>query len=255
MKIALLFLTYGNLSQPKLWRKIINNNKDKLNVYIHNKNKFRDNTYKLHEYCIKNRVNTKYGHKSLVEAVITLLKEAYTDEANLFFILLSDKCIPLYNFDYIYKEIFSINSTMICSWICKDCNWEIGLKRYENLTDKSFIDISEFRGESQWVLLNRENAYFFINNIFLDLYSDNFFAVDEHYFSNICSKFNLPYVNRAITFVNWEEKSDNTIDRKYPKTYELLTNDMVKNILLTKSFFLRKISEKCILPSYFDNLS
>ena len=80
MKIALLFLTYGNLSQPKLWRKIINNNKDKLNVYIHNKNKFRDNTYKLHEYCIKNRVNTKYGHKSLVEAVITLLKEASIDE-------------------------------------------------------------------------------------------------------------------------------------------------------------------------------
>ena len=253
MKIALLFLTYRNLSQPKLWRKIINNNKDKLNVYIHNKNVFRDNTYKLHEYCIKNRVYTKYGHKSLVEAVLTLLKEAYSDEANLFFILLSDKCIPLYNFDYIYKEIFSVNSNIINSSIFKNCHNVFN--RYKHFTDKSFIDISEFRTDSTWLLLNRETANFFINNIFLHLYSDKFFAVDEHYFGNMCSKFNLPYVNRPITFVNWEEKSDNTIDHKYPKTYELLTNDMVKNILLKNSFFLRKISEKCILPSYFDNLS
>ena len=35
MKIALCFLTYGNLSQPKLWSKIFNNNRYKLNVYLH----------------------------------------------------------------------------------------------------------------------------------------------------------------------------------------------------------------------------
>ena len=36
-KIALCFLTYGNLSQPKLWEKFINS---KYNIYIHNKDDF-----------------------------------------------------------------------------------------------------------------------------------------------------------------------------------------------------------------------
>ena len=51
MKIALCFLTYDNLSQPKLWSKIFYNinNKDKLNVYIHNKIPFVDKKYNLHK--------------------------------------------------------------------------------------------------------------------------------------------------------------------------------------------------------------
>jgi hypothetical protein len=253
MKIALLFLTYGNLSQPKLWRKIIDNNKDKLNVYIHNKNDFIDNTYNLHEYCITNKVETEYGHKSLVEATLILFKEAYVDETNLFFILLSDKCIPLYNFDYIYKAIFTNNSNIILSNICP--HFINAIKRYEKLTDKSFIDISEFRTDSQWLLLNRETVNFFINNNFLHLYSDSFSVVDEHYFGNICSKFNISYINKRITYVNWGEASDNVNDRIHPKTYELLTNEMVEKVLQSETFFLRKISEKCNLPSYFDNLS
>ena len=36
-KIALCFLTYDNLSQPKLWYNFINS---KYNIYIHNKDKF-----------------------------------------------------------------------------------------------------------------------------------------------------------------------------------------------------------------------
>jgi len=254
MKIALLFLTYDNLSQPKLWRRIIDNNKDKLNVYIHNKNEFIDNDYNLHEYCIKNIVNTKYGHKSLVEAELNLLKEAYQNEENSFYIFLSDKCIPLHNFDYIYKEIFKMNSNIICNTISYDKNYA-SINRYEFLTDKSFINYTEFSKDSQWLILNRETTNFFINNNFLHFYSENFYAVDEHYFGNICNKFNISYINKSITHVNWFEKSDNINDRQYPKTYEILTDEMINNFLKYDFFFIRKISKNCKLPDYFDNLS
>ena len=103
MKVALCFLTYKNLSQPKLWSNIINNNLDKLNVYIHNKYDFIDNEYNLHKYCISNRIETKYGHKSLVQATLNLFKEAYIDTENDFFILLSAKAVYLKQFKCLFQ--------------------------------------------------------------------------------------------------------------------------------------------------------
>jgi len=256
-KIALCFLTYENLSQPKLWSKIINNNKDKLNVYIHNKKDFIDKEYNLHQYCIQNRIETTYANKSIVEATLTLFKEAYKNKTNCFFILLSDKCIPLYNFEYIYKEIFSSNSNIISSIPTSTARFGhlTNHERYFELTDPTFLDIKKTVKDSQWLSLNRTTVNFFIENNFLNMYSNNFYAVDEHYFGNICIKFDIPYLNRKITFVNWKQKSDNKNDREYPKTYEKITHQMVKKIMYQRVFFLRKVSSNCILPPYFDTLS
>ena len=52
-KIALCFLTYGNLSKPKLWNDLLNNNKEKFNVYIHNKDNFIDTN--LQKYCLNSK--------------------------------------------------------------------------------------------------------------------------------------------------------------------------------------------------------
>ena len=250
-KIALCFLTYENLSQPKLWRKFIDNNKDRLNVYIHNKNDFVEDEYQLNQYCIQNRVPTKYSHKSVVEAELTLFKEAHKhDAANAFFILLSDKCVPLYNFDHIYTSIFAENSNMVASG--KDHGNKC---RHQDLTDREFISVEEFAKDHQWLMLNRDSVDFFINNNFLDMYSDQFAAVDEHYFGNICNKFKIPYKSQLVTYVNWADESDNKNDRPYPKTYEILTNEMIVNDVLPRNtFFMRKISANCPLPSYFDDI-
>jgi hypothetical protein len=249
-KIALCFLTYENLSQPFLWNKIINNNKDKLNIYIHNKNKFIDNKYNFHEYCIKNTVKTEHGKKSLVEATLLLFREAFLNTENMFFILLSDKCIPIHNFQYIYDKIMSINSNIIYTFK-NNCTG-----RYTMINDKNFIKEKDFLKEHQWLLLDRKTTSFFINNDFLNMYNDNSFAVDEHYFGNICNKFKIPYKNQLITYSNWEQKSDNKSDRKFPKTYQTLTNKIVKNLVqVDKYFFMRKISPLCTLPDYFDNIT
>jgi hypothetical protein len=247
MKIALCFLTYRNLSQPSLWNKIINNNKDKLNVYIHNKNDFIDDEYKLHNYCIKNRVETRYGTKSLVAATLRLFKEAFLNKENFFFILLSDKCIPLHNFEYIYKKIFEMNSNIIYAFKNPIPN------RYNMINDKNFIEESIFMKENQFFLLDRKTTDFFINNDFLYMYKDSAFAVDEHYFGNICNKFNIPFINKKITHVNWSQKSDNKADRPKPKTYQFLTNEMIEN-LVPDYLFLRKISPLCKVPDYFDTV-
>jgi hypothetical protein len=250
-KIALCFLTYENLSQPKLWNTIIQNNKDKINVYIHNKTDFKNDEFNFQQYCIKNKINdTRWGHISLVKATLQLFKEAFLYEENEYFILLSDKCIPLYKFDYIYNSIFHNNANQI--QLVLNQNKE----RHDNFLDHTIISKEEFVKQHQWLLLNRETVDFFIKNDFTNLFPDNFYVPDEHYFINFCHKYHIPYINERITFTNWSEGSDNTIDNCVPKTYEVLSNEMIKGIKEhhPKCYFMRKIRDTCVLPSYFDTI-
>ena len=242
-KIALCFLTYQNLSQPKLWYKIINNNLHKINVYIHNKSDFKDDEYGLHNYCIKKHTETKYAHISIVQATLNLFEEAFKNNENEYFVLLSDKTIPLYNFDYIYKKINKLNTNIISNEKYKS------IERFEDLTDKNFFNINNFFKQSQWIVLNRNSTKFFINNNFTYLYSDNFYAPDEHYFINLCIKFNINFLEKQITYTNWEDKKGS------PKTYFSLTNEFIHDIKKNNDIlFIRKISNDCILPSYFDKI-
>lgn len=246
-KIALCFLTYDNLSQPKLWSKFLNSqDSSNYNVYIHNKNDF---TGEFKKYSIQNKIeHTKYAHISLIEATIALFKEAYNTKENKFFILLSDKCIPLYNANHIYNEIIKYDNNIILSYF-------MNKDRFHDLQDKTFFNINDFVKQNQWMILNRNCVNFFIENNFTHIFGNKIYAPDEHYFINVMHKYNIPFVNKKITYTNWDEKSDNL--RKYrsmPKTYSKLTNEMVQNILKSECFFMRKIAPECILPSYFDNI-
>lgn len=241
-KIALCFLTYDNLSQPKLWKNFIN---PKYNIYIHNKYDF---TGEFQKYCIDNKVETKWGNISLIKASLNLFKEAFKNKENKYFILLSDKCIPLYSPDNMYNKIKKLNNNLI---ITSDLN----RNRYNLLADKTFFNENTFMKQSQWMLLKRKTVKFFINNNYTHIFGDNFDVPDEHYFINIILKFNIPYINKKITYINWKDESDLTKYRKFPKTYSKLTNEDIKNILKTNSLFMRKIGPECTLPSYFDKFN
>ena len=93
--IALCFLTYDKLNQNNIWNNLFLKHRDKLNIYIHNKKEFIDKKHNTNQYCIKKKIATQYGNISLVSATIKLLKEAYKNENNKYFILLSNSCIPI----------------------------------------------------------------------------------------------------------------------------------------------------------------
>ena len=252
-KIALCFLTYDNLSQPELWKSFLNSN---FNVYIHNKYDFNGFFSK---YCIKNKIPTEFGDISLVKATLLLFKEAFKNTENEYFILLSDKCIPLYNADKIYNEIININSNIVSLHSHLFNNKELFeyklLIRYNLLKNKLFFNKNDFKKQSQWLMLKRDTVKFFIDNDFTHIFGNNYFASDEHYFINIMIKFNIPFIDKNIlTYVNWNENSDSSKYKPLPKTYSKLTNKIVQNVLNTNCLFLRKIPSECILPSYFDKI-
>lgn len=248
-KIALCFLTYDNLAHPKLWEKFIDN---RYNVYIHNKNDF---TSYFDKYCISDKVDTKWGHISLVKATLKLFKEAYKNEENEYFVLLSDKCIPLYNSNIIYEKISKINDNILdCAKKERGTIWYN--YKYQLIKDKSFLDKNNFYGQSAWMILKRDTVNFFINNDFTRIWGDKCRFPDETYFVNIMNKFNISYRIDAVTYVNWKEKSESKKYRPYPKIYTELTNETIKKILDLahfNGFFMRKVPAECELPSYFDN--
>jgi hypothetical protein len=240
-KIALCFLTYDNLSKAKLWQTFLNSN---YNIYIHNKNDFSG---EFNKHCITNTINTKWGDLSLVNATLLLFKEACEEKDNEYFILLSDKCIPLYSADEIYNKIKKLDNNIISSY-------NQHRDRYDSLHDKSFFNKSEFMKQDQWMILKRDTVNFFINNDYTHIFGYNFTIPDEHYFINIMNKYNISYINKKITYVNWNEESDSNKNRETPETYDNLTNNVINTILETKCLFMRKVSPECKLPSYFTPL-
>ena len=235
-KIALCFLTYDNLSQPVLWKHFI---KSDYNIYIHNKNNF-SGIFK--KFCIKNKVSTRWGNISIVNATILLFKEAFETKENEYFVLLSDKCIPLYNPKELYDKINNVDNNIIL-------NYAINRNRHTGLTDKTFFLESEFMKQHQWMILKRDTVKFFIEHDYTRIFGDKFFAPDEHYFINIMNKYKISYINKQATYVNWDEPSDSKKHRELPKTYDSLTNKMIKEILETGCFFMRKISKECKIPT------
>lgn len=218
MKIAFCFLTNKNINNVNLWKQFFINNNN-YNIYIHNKEHF-DNYFT--KYIIPSKIDTKWGDISLVKATLLLFEEAFKDNENEYFILLSESCIPLHNFDYIYNKI--------------------------NLNNSSIINTFNENKQHQWVLLKRDLLEWFLNNKYLEEFND-FKPPDEYYFINLIKKFNLQEKFKIndipLTFVNWKDLSDNPKYRILPKTYDSLNNTEYNYIVSKKYLFARKFSDIC----------
>jgi hypothetical protein len=251
-KIALCFLTYDGHAKGDVWTNNINKSKNKhyFNFYVHNKNDIPVDDF-LKTYEIPDKIDTQWADISLVRATLLLFKEALKDPDNEYFILLSDKCIPIYNLDFIYD--------MICTSSYSILDISAG---YNPLHDKyrkdrlesvqSYVGHSDnFKKSSQWMCLTKKDASFFVDNDYTEVFKDCW-AVDEHYFCNIIHKNNIKHLNRVITFANWNEPSDNPKSRggnqrDFPKTHNSLSIQQIQLARNTGAFFMRKIPKHCVI--------
>jgi len=249
-KIAFMFLIKDGINKEDLWNKFFSNiDKDKYNIYIHYKNDIK--LKYLNRYKLSNTVPTKWGDISLVYAQKLLLKEALKDTTNYKFIFLSDACIPIKNFDYIYDFLTNDNSSYFNTEIIKD------------------TDISK---TFQWCILNREHSNI-INRDTTEIkkYIDKY-APDEIYFLTTLrrNKANNIIINEKAneytTYVNWGNKFLNLIslddfNNSYknfkskktktitsPYTYtEIDNNELAYLVNKTNCLFFRKVLPDTII--------
>ncbi|XP_076941210.1 glycosyltransferase BC10-like [Bidens hawaiensis] len=100
---------------------------------------------------LSNSIKVGWGESTMIEAERLLLRAALHNPANQRFILLSDSCVPLYNFSYIYNYLMGSSKSFVDSFL------DMKEGRY-NPRMSSVIPMGKWRKASQWIALIRSHA-------------------------------------------------------------------------------------------------
>lgn len=143
----------------------------------------------------------------MIEAERRLLSNALLDISNERFVLLSEACIPLFNFSTVYS--FLINSTMKSFIMSYDEPSNVGRGRYRN---KMFppISLKQWRKGSQWFEMDRDTAIVVVSDkkyfpVFQNYCKGQCYS-DEHYFPTLANVLGWDRnANRSLTWVDWSK--------------------------------------------------
>ncbi|KAL6135217.1 hypothetical protein ACLB2K_067445 [Fragaria x ananassa] len=156
-KVAFLFLVRRDLPLDFLWGTFFKNgDAAKFSIYIHSEPGFvLDETTTRSAFFfgrqLNNSIQVLWGESSMIEAERLLFEEALYDPANQRFVLLSDSCVPLYNFSYIYNYVMSSPKSFVDSFI------DVKGRRYDPKMSPT-IPKERWRKGSQWMTLVRKHA-------------------------------------------------------------------------------------------------
>ncbi|XP_073149678.1 glycosyltransferase BC10-like [Henckelia pumila] len=219
-KIAFMFLTPGALPFEMLWDKFFQGHESMFSVYVHAS---KDKPVHLSRYFINREIRSdkvEWGKISMVEAERRLLANALKDPDNQYFVLLSDSCIPLRNFDYVYNYLMSANISFI------DCFEDLGVHGSGRYIEYMLPEVEkkDFRKGSQWFTMKRQHAivvmadslYYtkFRNYCKPDMEGRNCYS-DEHYLPTFFYMLDPAGIaNWSVTYVDWSER------KWHPRSYQ-----------------------------------
>lgn len=253
-KIAICFLVTKNIVNIDVWDKWID--PKKCNIYSH----FSQIGTITQQILLNNRVNpvpTKWGDISLVYAEGELYKEAFKNKQNKFFILVSDTCIPVRSFKYLYNRLFKNTKKGILGYrlignykddpepFIKDGKCDSLLKKYRFYSNKVYA-------ADQWKILTRSNVRNFIqmlgdpdlNKLFTDcirIVPDSL-APDELMYVNwmnkkVKGKLKDHFRAGGPTFVDFKGKAI------HPVNFVQMPKGLADDICYSNTLFARKFPE------------
>ncbi|XP_076953959.1 glycosyltransferase BC10-like [Bidens hawaiensis] len=276
-KIAFMFLTNSDLHFYPLWEQFFNpnnrSNRDLYTVYVH-----ADPTVNpkvnipggvfTEDRFITTAKKTRRGTATLIAAARRLLATAILDDpANQFFTLVSQQCIPLHSFNYLYDTVFETNSHQVA---------ELSQLKY-----KSFIEVfsenpyirdrynargenvmvpevpfDKFRMGSQFFTLTRKDAVLVLRDrrlwrkFRLDCIKPNSCYPEEHYFPTLLSMEDPDgCAGFTLTRVNWTDSVDGHPHTYYPNEVSAeLIYELRRSNYSMPYMFGRKFSPDCLEP-------
>ncbi|XP_027100304.1 glycosyltransferase BC10-like [Coffea arabica] len=225
-KIAFMFLTRGSLPLAPLWEVFFKGHQGFFSIYLHTSPEFTDEPPESSVFY-KRRIPSKHvqwGRVTMIDAEKRLLANALLDHSNERFILLSEACIPIFNFTTIYNYLINANQSFLSTF---DDPRPIGRGRY-NKRMWPMITLSDWRKGSQWFEANRKLAIEIVSDvklyqIFRDLCMPPCY-MDEHYLPTLVTKV-CPELtsNRTITWTDWSTGGS------HPRTF--MRNDITEPFL------------------------
>nr|ADE76813.1 unknown [Picea sitchensis] len=205
-KIAFMFLTRGPLPFLPLWARFLRGHEGLYSIYVHPLPSFTlnvSNTSPFYRREIPSQV-VEWGEANMCDAETRLLANALLDFSNERFILLSETCIPVFNFSTIYNYLIKSKHSFVHSF---DDPRPEGRGRY-NIKMAPEVTLSQWRKGSQWFEVHRKLAIDIISDtkyyqIFKAFCKPSCY-IDEHYIPTILSmQFGSLISNRSITWVDW----------------------------------------------------
>jgi hypothetical protein len=274
-KVAFLFLVIDDVNFPKIWDFYFKNNQDKINIYIHPKN---PENVRWHRECIIDDLkDTAWGH--IVDAYKSLFMEASKNTDNVKFITISESCVPIKSFDFIYNMITqNDNESFVKLLPIKNYDWKCRITPEiidvigKSSIIKHYARMSLSRTHVIKLLSNKTKL-----NIFAKMQ-----VGDEFFLSTIAST--STFNNLAITCDDWgfvekqkiaiknkikklyiEEETEKDVDNsnkieklrnkyddiaKNPKTITKVSKEDLNNFRTTTSCFYRKFSLESDIEKY-----
>ena len=107
-KVAFMFLTRGPLPMLPLWERFFHGHSSLFNIYIHSPPRFLLNVSHSSPFYLRHipSQDVSWGTVTLADAERRLLANALLDFSNERFVLLSESCIPVYNFPTVSSNFF-----------------------------------------------------------------------------------------------------------------------------------------------------
>ncbi|XP_059662546.1 glycosyltransferase BC10-like [Cornus florida] len=243
-KVAFMFIARRNLPLDFLWGSFFENaDVTNFSIYIHSEPGFvfDETTTRspfFYDRQLINSIKVGWGESSMIQAERLLLKAALEDPANRRFVLLSDSCVPLYNFSHIYNYLMASPRSFVDSFLDKKEG------RY-NPKMSHVIPMNKWRKGSQWIALIRSHAGVVVNDevIFpvfkkfckrrppldvskgkrnVKLQKQHNCIPDEHYVQTLLAMSDLEgeLERRTVTYTLWNQSATN-MERKgwHPITF------------------------------------
>ncbi|KAG1330652.1 putative glycosyltransferase BC10 [Cocos nucifera] len=207
-KVAFLFLTRKELHFAPLWEKFFQGHEGLYSIYVHADPSFNESAPEgsvFHGRRVPSKP-VRWGQFTMMEAERRLLANALLDLSNQRFVLLSESCVPLFNFPAIYSYLINSTKTYVSSYDDPGPN---GRGRYR-IRMRPHVELQQWRKGSQWFEVDR--------NLAIEIISDEKYFpvfkryckpscyVDEHYLSTFVGiKFWWSNANRSLTWVDWSK--------------------------------------------------
>uniref|UniRef100_A0A1J3GGX5 Glycosyltransferase BC10 n=1 Tax=Noccaea caerulescens TaxID=107243 RepID=A0A1J3GGX5_NOCCA len=218
-KVAFMFLTPGTLPFEPLWEMFLRGHENKFSIYVHASKKSPVHTSSYFAGRDIHSHKVAWGQISMVDAERRLLAHALIDPDNQHFVLLSDSCVPLFDFNYIYNHLIFANLSFID---CFEDPGPHGSGRYSQHMLPE-VEKKDFRKGSQWFSMKRRHAivvmadslYYTKFKLFCrpNMEGRNCYA-DEHYFPTLFNMIDPGGIaNWSVTHVDWSE------GKWHPKLY------------------------------------
>ncbi|XP_058752628.1 glycosyltransferase BC10 [Vicia villosa] len=205
-KLAFMFLTRGPLPMLPLWERFFQGHYNLFNIYIHAPPGYVLNVSHSSPFYRRNIPSqaVSWGTVTLADAERRLLANALLDFSNERFILLSESCIPVYNFPTVYRYLVDSAHSFVESY---DDPSRYGRGRY-NRNMLPDIQLRHWRKGSQWVELHRSLAVYIISDSqyysLFRRYCKPACYPDEHYIPTFLNMFHgSRNSNRTVTWVDW----------------------------------------------------